>query len=116
VIYAAVKLLLSAAIIVAVSETAKFNATLGGLIKSLPLVSLLALLWLYAETGDTARISALSISTFWFVLPTLPMFLVLPALLQRQVPFYAALAVSVLVMLLCYVLTIAALRRFGIVL
>lgn len=112
--YLLFKLFLSAAIIVAVTEVAKANATLGGLIKSLPLVSLLALIWLYAETGDTARISALSISTFWFVLPTLPLFLVLPALLKRGLAFYPALGVSLAVMLLCYGVTVAVLRRFGI--
>lgn len=73
---------------------------MGGLVKSLPLVSLLALTWPYAETQDSARVADLSLSTFWFVLPTLPMFLVLPFLLKRAVPFFPALVLSVLVMLL----------------
>lgn len=113
--YYLIKLFVSAAIIVLVTEVAKVNATLGGLIKSLPLISLIALIWLYVETQDTVRISALSISTFWFVLPTLPMFIVLPALLKNGVQFWAALAISVAVMLVCYVITMALLRRFGVV-
>lgn len=114
--YYAIKLLVSAAIIVAVTEVAKVNANLGGLIKSLPLVSLIALIWIYAETQDTAKISALSLSTFWFVLPTLPMFLVLPALLKLNYSFWTALGVSIIVMLAGYALTVVALRRYGITL
>lgn len=113
--YYLIKLLVSAAIIVVVTEVAKVNAAIGGLIKSLPLISLIALIWLYAETQDTAKISELSISTFWFVLPTLPMFVVLPLLLKHQVQFWWALAISVMVMLLCYVITMGVLRRFGMV-
>jgi hypothetical protein len=112
--YYLIKLLVSAAIIVAVTEVAKINATLGGLIKSLPLVSLITLIWIYVETQDTAKISTLSISTFWFVLPTLPMFIVLPALLRQQWSFWTSLGASVIVMLLCYGLTMLVLRRFGV--
>lgn len=111
-----VKLLIAAALIVAVTEVAKVNATLGGLIKSLPLVSLIAMIWLYAETHDTEKIAALSISTFWFVLPTLPLFVVLPALLKRGLGFAPSLVIAVAVMLVCYVLTVQLLRRYGVVL
>lgn len=112
--YYLVKLLASAAIIVAVTEAAKVNATLGGLIKSLPLVSLIALVWVWAETRDTQVIAQLSTSTFWFVLPTLPLFLVLPALLRRGFGFWPSLAAGIAVMLGCYVLTMALLRRAGV--
>lgn len=108
-----IKLFVAASIIVAVTEVAKINATLGGLIKSLPLVSLIALIWVYAETHDTQVIEQLSLSTFWFVLPTLPMFLLLPFLLQRAVPFYPALGVSVLAMLACYGLMLLLIHRLG---
>lgn len=84
-LYYTLKLLLSAGIIVAVSEIAKFNTGLGALIKSLPLISILAIIWLYLETKDTVKIAELSTGTFWLVLPTLPMFLVLPALLKSGV-------------------------------
>jgi hypothetical protein len=113
-LYYATKLLLSAAIIVAVSEVAKVNVTLGALIKSLPLVSILAMIWLYVDTHDAGRISQLSISTFWLVLPTLPMFLVLPALLRHGLGFYAGLVISVMVMVACYLVAVPLLARFGI--
>lgn len=96
------------------SEVAKFNTGLGALTKSLPLVSLLAMLWLYLETHDTQKVAELSIGTFWLVLPTLPMFLVLPALLKAGWTFYPALATSVGVMVACYVAAMSILARFGI--
>jgi hypothetical protein len=112
--YYAVKVLLSAGIIVAVAEVAKVNATLGALIKSLPLISILAMIWLYVDTCDTAKIAELSTSTFWLVLPTLPMFLVLPALLKHGLGFYPSLAISIAVMALCYAGAVPLLARFGI--
>ena len=112
--YYAVKVLLSAGIIVAVAEVAKFNVTLGALIKSLPLVSILAMIWFYVDTQDTGKIAELSTSTFWLVLPTLPMFLVLPALLKHGLGFYPSLAISIAVMALCYAAAVPVLARFGI--
>lgn len=113
-LYYATKVVLSALIIVVVSEVAKVNVTLGALIKSLPLISVLAMIWLYVDTHDTGRISELSISTFWLVLPTLPMFLVLPALLKHGLGFYLSLSLSVGVMLVCYAVAVPVLARFGI--
>ncbi|HYH42442.1 MAG TPA: DUF3147 family protein [Burkholderiales bacterium] len=111
--YYLLKLFVSAGIIVAVSEVAKFNAPLGALIKSLPLISLLAILWLYLETQDTQKIAELSSSTFWLVLPTLPMFLALPALLRAGWGFYPSLALSVAIMVACYAVAVPLLARFG---
>lgn len=112
--YYLLKLFVSAGIIVAVSEVAKVNATLGALIKSLPLISLLAMLWLYIDTHDAAKVAELSTGTFWLVLPTLPMFLVLPALLKAGWTFYPALALSIGVMLGCYLAAIPLLARLGV--
>jgi uncharacterized membrane protein (GlpM family) len=109
------KLLISAGIIVAVTEIAKTNAALGGLIKSLPLVSLVAILWLYADTRDAQKIAELSLSTVWFVIPSLPFFVLLWALIQRGVGFPVAFSVSLAVMIACYWLTFLILRRAGIV-
>ena len=113
-LYYTIKLLLSAGIIVVVSEVAKVNAGLGALIKSLPLISIIAMIWLYVDTQDTAKISELSTGTFWLVLPTLPMFLTLPALLKSGIGFYPSLALSIAVMFICYLITVPLLARFGI--
>lgn len=113
-LYYAIKLILSAAIIVIVSEVAKVNVGLGALIKSLPLISILAMIWLYVDTRDVEQIAALSTSTFWLVIPTLPMFLILPLLLKHGLAFYASLGISIGVMLLCYLIAMPLLSRIGI--
>ena len=115
-LYLALKAGLSGVIIAVASEVARRSPTLGALIISLPLLSLLALLWLWRDTGDTARIAALSESTFWYVLPTLPMFLVLPALLRHGVGFWIALIASCALTFALYLLTVWALAKFGITL
>ena len=113
-IYYLTKLFLSAAIIVVVSEVAKVHAGLGALIKSLPLVSILAMIWLYLDTKDVSKITELSVATFWLVIPTLPMFLALPWLLRRGWGFFPALGGSIGVMLGCYLVAVPLLARFGV--
>ena len=93
-LYPVFKAALSGVIVAIVSEVAKRWPGLGGLIASLPLVSVLGMIWLWRDTGDPARLAAHSAATFWFVLPSLPMFLVIPALLNRGFGFWSALAAS----------------------
>ena len=112
--YYVAKVIVSAVIIVVVSEVAKVSAGLGALIKSLPLVSILAMIWLYVDTRDNGIIAELSVSTFWLVLPTLPMFLVLPWLLRQGWEFYGALATSIGVMAACYLAAVPLLARVGV--
>ena len=113
-LYIAMKALLSGVIIAIVSEVAKRTPGLGALILSLPLISILAFIWLWRETSDAEGIAALSQSTFFFVLPTLPMFLVLPALLKGGAGFWPALGLSSLLTIVLYAATVWALGRFGI--
>ena len=101
----AVEVMLSAGIIVAVAEVARFNVTFGALIKSLPLVSIFAMIWLYVNTQNTGKIAELSTGMFW---------LVLPALLKHGLGFYSSLAISVAVMTLCCAAAVPLLARFGI--
>ncbi len=115
-LYLAAKALLSGLIVAAVSEIGKRSPALGALILSLPLVSILAFIWLWREAADPERIAALSQSTFWFILPTLPMFLVLPALLRNGVGFVAALALCCLLTAILFAVMAWALGRFGITL
>ena len=113
-LYLAAKALLSGLIVVAVSEIAKRSPALGALILSLPLVSILAFIWLWRDTSDTGAVAALSQSTSWFVLPTLPMFLVLAALLCNGAGFWPALGLSCLVTLLLYAAMAWTLGKLGI--
>ncbi len=113
-IYLIVKAALSGIIVMVVSEVARRSPGAGGLIASLPLVSILAMMWLWRDTGDAARIASHAESTFWFVLPSLPMFLVLPALIRHGIGFWIALAVSIVLTMALYTLTIWLLPRIGI--
>ena len=100
--FAIVKTLISAAIIAMVSEIAKRSPAFAALIASLPLISVLGMLWIYQETSDVQRIASHAEATFWLVLPSLPMFLLLPALLRNGVGFYLALALNVALTALLY--------------
>ena len=115
-LYATIKALLSGVIIATVSEVAKRYPPLGALILSLPLISILAFVWLWIDTSDKESIATLAQSTFWFVLPTLPMFLVLPLLLRGGMGFWPALGLACLLTISLYAATIWALGRFGITL
>ena len=109
-----IKLLLSSGIIIIVSEIAKKNTFIGGLIASIPLVSVMAMVWLYIDTKDIENINALSKSILWMVVPSLALFISLPVLLKSGVNFYVSMGISILITMGCYWLTIAALAKFGI--
>jgi hypothetical protein len=100
--YLAIKALISGLIVAAASEVARRWPGIGGLIVSLPLVSLLAILWLWRATGYPARVAQLAQGAFWFFLPSIPLFLVLPAMLRSGVGFWLALMLSVALTALLY--------------
>src|ERR1700755_1769485 len=87
----AIKAVISGILIALASEIARRSPGFGALVASLPLVSILGMMWLWRDTGDTARLAAPAEGTLWFVLPSLPMFLAIPALLRRGAPFWSAL-------------------------
>lgn len=102
--YYAIKVLISAALIVLISEISKRSTLLGAVLASIPLMSFIAIIWMYHETKDTARIAALSTEIFWLVLPSLLFFVLFPILLKRAMNFYLAFAFSTLVMVAGYFL------------
>jgi len=112
--YLVLKALLSGAIIAAVSEIAKRSPAFGALVASLPLVSVLAIIWLWRDTGDTARIANHAEATFWYVIPSLPMFLAFPYMLRHGVSFWLALGASCAFTVALYFLTVLIAAKFGI--
>lgn len=104
----------SGTLIVAIGELAKRNNTAASIVHSLPLVSLLALIWLFLDTRDTALIARHAQGTFWFVLPTLPMFLAMPWLLRRGVAFWPTLAICAALTIALYFLTLRLLKAAGV--
>jgi hypothetical protein len=113
-VYFIIKCALSGIIVAVVSEVAKRSPAFGALIVSLPLVSLLGILWLWRDTGDAERIAAHARSTFWYVLPSLPMFLALPAMLRAGVGFWTSIGLSCLLTIVLYVLVAWVLAKFGV--
>ncbi|MEO6388386.1 MAG: DUF3147 family protein [Croceibacterium sp.] len=111
--YLFIKAALSGMIIAAASEIARRWPGWGALVVSLPLVSVLTMLWLWRDTHDTARLAAHSASTFWFVLPSLPMFLLIPALLRTGTAFWLALLAGCALTIALYLLMLGVGPRFG---
>ena len=112
--YYLIKLFLSAFLIVVISEISKRTTLLGGLLASLPLVSILGLSWLYIDTKNTEKVAQLTTSIFWMVLPSLSLFVVLPILLKTKLSFLASLSISLVIMSICYLLMILILNKVGI--
>lgn len=109
------KYLITAAVVVLVSEFAKRSDKLGALVAALPLVTLLTLVWLHVEKQPAAKVANHAWYTFWYVVPTLPMFLVFPVLLER-LGFWPALGVCVVLTVVCFVVFAVLVKRLGITL
>jgi hypothetical protein len=112
--YLIVKALVSGLIVALASEAARRWPALGALLLSLPLVSLLSFVWLWRDTREPSRIADVSQSTFWFLLPSMPMFLVLPALLRSGWAFWPSLGLALALTVFLYLLMFWASPRLGI--
>jgi hypothetical protein len=100
--YFIVKSLISGVLIALISEIARRSPGFGALVASLPLVSILGVIWLWRDTGDAVRIADHMQATIWFVLPSLPMFVLVPVLLRSGVGFWIALAAGCALTILLY--------------
>ena len=114
-----IKLVLTAAIIVLISEISKKLPILGSLIASLPLISVLGMLWMYGETENDEKIDTVekiathAEGTFWYVLPSLPMFLAMPWMLRKGISFPVSLSTGIVLTGILYFLTTRILAKFG---
>lgn len=113
-LYYAAKIAITTLLIVLISEIAKRSSFWGAVLASIPLISVLAMIWLYVDTKDVAKISALSMGVFWLVLPSLVLFIILPLLLKQGLHFYLSLSVSLIVTVVCYWGMLTVLGRYGI--
>jgi hypothetical protein len=107
------KVIVTAIMVVAVSELGKRNSFWGAVLASLPLTSLLAFIWLYLDTGNSQRVAELSKSIFWLVLPSLCLFISLPILLRANVPFWLSLAIACVGTTAAYFAMVLILRYFN---
>lgn len=112
-LYLAIKAAISGMIVAAVPEIARRSPGMGALVVSLPLVSILGMVWLWRDTHDPQRLAAHAGATFWFVLPSLPMFLLIPILIRRGAGFWPALGAGCLLTVALYALMVAVGQRYG---
>ncbi len=108
------KVVVTVAVVIAVAEIAKRSSFWGAVIASLPLTSLLAFVWLYADTGSSQQVAGLARGIFWLVLASLPLFALLPALLGAGWHFWPSLLVSCLVTVGAYFALVWLLPQVGI--
>lgn len=111
-----IKAAVSGLLVALISTIARRYPGWGGLVASLPLVSVLAMLWLYGETREAEKVAALAMSTFWFFLPSMPMFLLIPLMLRSGWSFGVTMVTAVVVTMLLYAVMNWLAPRFGIVL
>lgn len=112
-LYIAIKALISGILVAAVSEIAKRSPGFGALVASLPLISVLGMIWLWRDTQDVERLAAHAGATFWLVLPSLPMFLLIPLLLRGGVPFWLTLSLGCVLTIALYLAVAWLGPRFG---
>jgi len=113
-IYYLTKIIITTFLIVLISEIAKRSSFIAALLASIPLVSVLAMMWLYVDTKDIDKVSSLATGVFWLVIPSLALFIALPLLLKQGLNFYLSMSISILITMACYGLMIYLLGYFGI--
>jgi hypothetical protein len=113
-IYYAIKVLVSAIIIVLISEISKRSSFTASILASVPLLSFLAFIWIYFETKDVAKIADLSINIFWLVIPSLIFFIIFPLMLRKGINFYLSISLSAAIMVVFYFLMVLLLKKVGI--
>ncbi len=109
-----VRAVLSGLLVAAIAMVARRSPTLGGLIASLPLVSLLGAIWLWHDSGDRAAVASYIGSTLWYILPSIPMFIVIPIMLRHQFGFWVSMVTGMLLTMALYVVVNRLLAAGGI--
>ena len=112
-IYIILKLVITAVVVVGVSEIAKRSSTFAAMLAALPLTSILAMIWLYVDTKDSGKIIDLSYGIFWLVLPTLLFFILLPLLLKSHIGFWPSMVIAMAIMIVFYLLFAFFGKKFG---
>ena len=113
-LYTLAKLIITATLIVLISEISKRSTLLAALLASLPLVSVLAMTWLYIDTKDVQKVADLASGVLWLFLPSLAFFIALPFLLKKGLDFYLSMGLSAMITAVCYGLVLFILERYGI--
>lgn len=107
------KAVLSSLLIATIAEIARRSPGVAAIVASLPLVSIIAMIWLWRDTGEPERLAAHAEATFWYVLPSLPMFLLMPWLLRAGYGFWTALAAGMALTVALYLVLVWLAPRFN---
>ena len=106
--------LLSGCIIALIALIGRKAAAVAALVASLPLISILGMIWLWRDSGDSALLADHAEATFWYVLPSLPIFLFIPWMLRSGFNFWLALGAAIVMTFILYLATIGIAARFGV--
>ncbi|MGL5837310.1 MAG: DUF3147 family protein [Sphingorhabdus sp.] len=109
-----IRALISGFLVAAIALIARKSPSLGGLIASIPLVSTLGMIWLWRDTGNPKLVADYVYSAFWYFLPSMPMFLLIPWMLRSDIGFWTALGAGIALTLVLYLMTIGIAARFGV--
>ncbi|RUM63318.1 MAG: hypothetical protein DSZ04_05810 [Sulfurimonas sp.] len=112
--YYIIKLVISAVLIVLISEIAKRNSLMGAMLASIPLVSILAMIWMYIDTNDTKSAVEFSNSIVWLIIPSMTLFILFPVLIKNGLSFYLSLFIAVAMTIVAYYSVIFILDKLGI--
>jgi len=101
-------------LIVLISEIAKRNSLMGAMLASIPLVSILAMIWMYIDTNDTKSAVEFSNSIVWLIIPSMTLFILFPVLIKNGLSFYLSLFIAVAMTIVAYYSVIFILDKLGI--
>ncbi|MDD5406699.1 MAG: DUF3147 family protein [Sulfurovaceae bacterium] len=113
-IYYLTKIIITTILIVIISEISKRNTLIGSILASIPLVSVLAMIWLYVDTNNSTKVIELSNSIMVLIIPSLTLFIALPILIKKGFSFYPSLLISIILTIFAYYLIILISEKLGI--
>ena len=113
-VYYATKLIITALLIVLISEIAKRNSLAGALLAAIPLVSILAMTWMYIDTNNSNSAVEFSNRIIWLIAPSMTLFIAFPVLIKKGMGFYPSMLISILMTIFAYYSVIFILEKFGI--
>lgn len=112
--YYIIKLIITTVLIVLISEIAKRNSLMGAMLAAIPLVSILAMIWMYIDTNDSSSAVEFSNSIVWLIVPSMTLFITFPILIKKGLSFYPSLSISIIMTILAYYSVIFILTKLGV--
>lgn len=112
--YYITKLIITTILIVLISEISKRSSLAGALLAAIPLVSILAMTWMYVDTDSSKSAVEFSSRIVWLIAPSMTLFIVFPILIHRGMSFFPSMAIATALTICAYYLTILILRKFGV--